>query len=280
METNLRTLGPNEAKVILALRERGQPVARAQDVIRLLGSEPTARKVIHNLIRKGWLSRLVGGRYLVLPPEYGPENIGENNALALASAVMEPSYVGWWTAASFHGFTTQKPASITVATQRQVPPRTIEGTDIRFIMLTPRKFFGFETYQVYGRDVRMSSPVKTVVDCIDRPDLAGGFAELARIVAGAAADVDTADLAETALKMHSTSLLQRVGFLTDLVGWSLPEEVRKKVRAAIPASARSFFGRRESKEGDIGYVAEWGLLVHLNRRELLSDVPHRRREDS
>src|SRR5208283_2638212 len=94
METNLRTLGPKESKVILSLREQGREVVHAADIIDLLGSEPTARKVIRNLIRKGWLTRLVGGRYLFLPPEHGPENLGENNALALASAVVEPSYVG------------------------------------------------------------------------------------------------------------------------------------------------------------------------------------------
>src|SRR5271165_839373 len=118
METNLRTLGPHETKVILSLREQGREVVHAADIIGLLGSEPTARTVIRNLVRKGWLTRLVGGRYMFLPPEHGPENLGENNVLALAAAVVEPSYVGWWAAASFHGFTTQKPMSIAVATLR------------------------------------------------------------------------------------------------------------------------------------------------------------------
>src|ERR1700688_3325272 len=109
METNSRTLGPNEARVVLSLSEQGRTTVRASEIIELLGVESTARKVIHNLIRKGWFVRLVGGRYLFIPPEHGPENLGENNVLAVASAVVDPSYVGWWAAASFHGFTTQKP---------------------------------------------------------------------------------------------------------------------------------------------------------------------------
>lgn len=71
METNLRTLGPHETKVILSLREQGREVVHVADIIGLLGSEPTARKVIRNLIRKGWLTRLVGGRYMLLPPSTG-----------------------------------------------------------------------------------------------------------------------------------------------------------------------------------------------------------------
>src|SRR3990172_7850493 len=142
METNLRTLGPNEAKVALSLREQECTTVRAAEIIELLGHEQTARKVIRNLIRKGWLTRLVAGRYLFLPPEHGPDNLGENNALALASVVIEPSYVGWWAAASYHGFTTQKPMTIAVAARRSLPPRTIEGTEIRIVRVVERKFFG------------------------------------------------------------------------------------------------------------------------------------------
>jgi predicted transcriptional regulator of viral defense system len=276
MKTHLRTLGPKEATVVLSLREQERDVVSASDIITFLGSESTARKVIHNLLRKGWLSRLVGGRYMVLPPEYGPENLGENNVLALASAIVDPAYIGWWAAASFHGFTTQKPMAISVATQRAMLQRTVEGAEIRFIKVAPRKFFGFERYEVYGRAASISSPAKTVVDCIDRPDLAGGPAELTRIVFGAADEVDAAELLETAHCMKSTALLQRLGFLADLVGWSMPPQLREQIRTAIPKSARATFGRPDRKDGDIGYVADWGLFVHARRDDLLADAPRRR----
>jgi predicted transcriptional regulator of viral defense system len=115
-----------------------------------------------------------------------------------------------------------------------------------------------------------------VVDCIDRPDLAGGPAELTRIVFGAADEVDAAELLETARRMKSTALLQRLGFLADLVGWSMPPQLREQLRTAIPKSARATFGRPDRKDGDIGYVADWGLFVHARRDDLLADAPRRR----
>src|SRR5690242_13031728 len=202
MNINLRTLGPKEAKVVLSLTEQGRDVVRAADIIELAGSESSARKVIRNLLKKGWLSRLVGGKYLLLPPERGPENLGENNAFALASRVVEPSYVGWWSAASFHGFTTQKPMTIFVAVTKQVPTRTIEGAAVQFVTIAPRKFFGFQSYKVYDRPVVISSPEKTVTDCVDRPDLCGGVTELTRIVYGAHAEVDSAKLIDAAVAMQ------------------------------------------------------------------------------
>jgi predicted transcriptional regulator of viral defense system len=242
-------------------------------VISVLGNEQSGRKVTRNLLRKGWLTRLVGGRYLFLPPEHGPENLGENNALALASAVVERSYVGWWAAASYHGFTTQKPTTICVATRRQLATRTIEGNDIRFVLVVERKFFGFKTYDLYGRDATISLPEKTIADCVDHPDLAGGVAEVTRIVHGASSSVESSEILDTALRMGSTALLQRLGYLTDLVGWKWPGAERARLRAAIPKSARTVFGRAQREEGDVGYIAPWGLIVHARQSHLLADVP-------
>lgn len=270
---HLRTLGPREAQLVLTLSEQGRQTITATEVIELLGSKGSARNVIQGLVQKGWLTRLVGGRYLFLPPERGPENLGENNALALASAVVEPSYVGWWAAAAFHGLTTQKPSTIAVAVLRQRPAREIEGTSVRFVKVAKRKFYGHQNYEIFGRPVQLSTAAKTIVDCADRPDLCGGPSELARIVFGGAPQVDPAALVEDALHMQSTALLQRLGFLTDLVRWKLDDALRARLRAAIPTSARSYFGRAERRDGDLGYVHDWGIFVHASHRALLADVP-------
>ena len=79
MENNLRTLGKAESKVVLSLREEGRSLVQTADILGILGTdvpETTARKVIRNLVRKGWLSRIVGGKYMLLPPEHGPRKSG------------------------------------------------------------------------------------------------------------------------------------------------------------------------------------------------------------
>jgi len=271
--SNLRSLSANEAKVLLALVEAGRDVVTTQDVISLLQVEAQARKVINTLTKKGWFVRLGHGRYVVVPPDRGPENYGENNALAMATAAIEPSYVGWWSAASFHGLTTQRPNTVTVATTKLAAPRVIEGTPVKFIKLTSRKFFGFDVFHVYGRETRISGIEKTVVDCADRPKLCGGPSELARILYGAKRRANPSSLVETAVKMSSISLLQRLGFIVDIVGWELPAECRDELRSRIPSSARSVLGAKEKLPSHIGYVSEWGLFVNVSKQRLLADVP-------
>ncbi len=273
METNLRTLSPLEAKVVLSLRADARSLVGSDDLAQILGSKVQARKVVQNLVRKGWLSRLVGGRYMLLPPEHGPLNIGENNVLAMASAIVTDSYIGWWAAASFHGFTTQKPMAVTVAVRHQTRPRLIEGTQVRFVSLVSRKYFGWYTETVYGRPIRISTKAKTLADCLDRPDLVGGPSELARIVFGASRDVDIAEVLDIVRKMGSTAILQRLGALADLTSWTIPPPLRTQMRTAIPKNYRSALGRPERRAGDIGYVPGWGILINAAPADLLADVP-------
>ncbi len=163
--------------------------------------------------------------------------------------------------------------TVAVATLRQVPTQSIDGIDVRFVKLAHHKFFGFATYNLHGREIVVSTPAKTVVDCVDRPDLVGGPPEVARVVYGASANMDPSELIAAALRMQSKSLWQRLGFLADLVGWQWPDDVRRELRGAIPKSQRSIFGATEHRQHDIGYISDWGLLVNIEEQVLLSDVP-------
>lgn len=271
--SNLRTLGPLEAKVVLSLRERGSEAVDVSDIRSLAGPGTATRNVIQQLVRKGWLSRVRRGRYVLLPPEHGPDNLGENNVLALATAAVTPSYAGWWSAASFHGLTTQTPLTTFIAVTGKMPERQLEGSTVRFVHLSKPKFFGSQLYLLYGRQIPISSPAKTLIDCLDRPALAGGVAEVVRIADRALAKISGEEVVETALRFGSKSLMQRLGAICDLVGRPLPDPVRQRLRAAVPKSARSRFGRGHPLEGDIGYVAAWGLFIDARRDELLAEVP-------
>src|SRR3546814_164929 len=94
-----------------------------------------------------------------------------------------------------------------------------------------------------------------------------------RIVYAAISTIDPEKLAAAAVQMKSISLLQRLGFITDLVGKPLPEEIRKRIRSRIPRSARSQLGRAERRPGDIGYVSDWGIFVNAQKESLLAGVP-------
>lgn len=280
MHVNLRTLGANEAKVVLTLAEAGRDNLSRRDIIGILGtgaSPAAADNAIASLTRKGWLERVAPGRYVLVPASYGPEITGESNVLALASALAaddEPgAYIGWWSAAAVHGFTTQRPFAVTMASRARRRPRRIGGSEVTFVKVSPRKFFGHETRDLYGRPVIASDPEKTVLDCVDRPDLCGGPAEACRIVWGAARRIDWDKLLTYARRMGSVSAAQRLGYFCDLSDAGAPAPFRAGLKALIKPSSRSFLGPPDPRPGAPGYVPDWRLIVHLPEQALLADVP-------
>ena len=154
-----------------------------------------AAMLAHRLAGKGWLERVAKGTY------------------ALASLVHRPSYVGWWAAASFHRHSTQVPATIHVTVPKQAPPRVVAGSEVRFVKAAARKFFGAARFEVFGREALISGLAKTLLDCVDRPNLCRG------------ASVDPAELVACAERSGSAAA-QRLGCLLDIVGRPLAGEAR------------------------------------------------------
>ena len=136
---NLRSLGREEAKAALGLAASRASASTLASVAQMLdGDGQKAREVVRRLLAKGWLQRVASGRYVFLPPEWGAEKVEDYDVYVLASASVDEGYVGWWAAASRHGFTTQVPSTVHVATNRQVPPREIQGTPIRYVSFRRR----------------------------------------------------------------------------------------------------------------------------------------------
>src|SRR3546814_17079296 len=95
------------------------------------GGTKSVSKLLASLRDKDLLERLGRGKFALVPPERGPEALGDSNPLALAWASVSPAYIGWWNAAAFHHFTTQHPVRIKVATTRSHRPRIIRGEEVQ-----------------------------------------------------------------------------------------------------------------------------------------------------
>src|SRR5205085_8912355 len=118
--------------------------------------------------------------------------------------------------------------------------------------------------------VMMSDREKTVVDCIDRPDLAGGIGEAAQILATASRRFDWQKIADYLDRIGSPSLVRQFGWLTDHANAEIPQDIRAKLLRYVGRSISAFLGPKKQVRGVIGYDATWRLTVNAARDELLS----------
>src|SRR3984957_19733295 len=193
MDPIIRSLSAQESKVVLALTEGRRREATRAEIVRLLGgSDKAADNVIESLRRKGWLERATWGEYLLIPPEQGPDALGDSNLLALASRIANPYYIGFGTAAAHYGLTTQHSNVIFLVTPEHLRARPVGEAQVRIVNPKPDKFFGFDAVDVLGYKVMISDREKTAIDSIERPALAGGAGEAAVILATASRRLDWA----------------------------------------------------------------------------------------
>ncbi len=256
---------------MLALTERRRRETTRAEIVELLGVTPKAADhVIESLRRKGWLERATWGQYLLIPPEQGPDALGDSNLLALASRIANPYYIGFSTAAAHYGLTTQHRNVIFVVTPLRLRGRQVGESQVRIVNQADSKFFGFEPVDVLGYKVMISDREKTAIDCVDRPALAGGVGEAAIILATASRRFDWKKAADYLQRIESGALVRRFGWLVDHVKADMPPEVRERLLGLTGRSTRAWLGPAPERAltGAIGYDNTWRLFVNVPREEL------------
>lgn len=268
-----RGLSPLEARVVLELEWEERRVVERREIIEFLDGDPNrADPVIRSLRRKGWLERISAGRYLLIPASRGPEGIPDGNFLPIAGHLAESYYIGYATAAAHHRLTDQARAAVWVVTPRTVRNRSIRGIRFHFVTLIERKFFGYEPVKVFGDEVMMSDPEKTVLDCVDRMPNAGGIGEVTKIIARALPSFNWKRFARHATRFGSIAVVQRFGYLAGQAKLDIPPAVRKRLRGHIKPRSRSYLGPTARWGSKATYNAEWQILVNVPQHEITSEL--------
>jgi predicted transcriptional regulator of viral defense system len=269
MDFVTRSLSPQESRVILALTEQGRRELDRAEVIQLLGvTEKAADHIIHSLRHKGWLERASWGKYLLIPPDQGPEALGDSNLLALASRIAEPYYIGFGSAATHYGLTTQHRNVIWLVTPNRLRDRRVGDAEVRIVNPAGRKFFGFGPVDVLGYKLMMSDREKTVIDCIDRPELCGGEGEAAYILATASRRIEWQKALGYLEQIGSKALMQRFGWLVDHAGAEIPAAQRERLLRLVGHARRALLGPAGRVENAVGYDETWRVRVNVSRQDL------------
>ncbi|MGA3193148.1 MAG: hypothetical protein ABSD73_11665 [Candidatus Bathyarchaeia archaeon] len=273
----IRKLSPEEASLVARWEIEKKTTIRPIDVQEILRCTlDQAYFLLHKLERKKWLERINNGIYQFVPAAYGiyPEKIPPANAFVVGAAFVEPYYFSYYTANSHYGFTTQMPFTLFIATPKKKPNVEWQSVTFRFVTLSKEKFFGFRSEGVFGVEVCMAEPEKSLVDSFDKPHYAGGIEQLARITWLGLARTDRRRLVDYAVRMKSHALVQRLGFILDfLVKEGLTTPLTSNLRTALlnhVGKTPIYLDRKKAKSGS--YVREWKVVNNMSREQLLSEI--------
>ncbi len=217
---SLKTLGPQAASLVMTLHERNRTLFTLEDVVAINGlSAVSARSFVRKLVNRGVASRLKPGLFVLVPFELGRERGYMENPLLVARTLAGGTdyYLSHGTAMEIHQMVTQPRLVVYVTTPGPIRPRTIGGTEFRFVRCQRRRLFGTTEHWVTKQEtVKVSDIERTVIDGLRHPEHCGGLTEVAKGLWIQREKVEVPKLVQYALRLDVGAVIRRLGFLLEL----------------------------------------------------------------
>jgi len=244
------------------LAASGRIIFSRADAIHLWrGATRGLEDMLARLVRRGALERLGGGRYLIIPLEAGLAGRYTLPGFVLATEIVKPGAIAFWSALNHHDLTEQIPDAAYVETPKQHRPqvRDVAGARIRIIRIAPFRFFGYQPVWFGERQVPVTDLEKTLVDGLFLPRESGGMVEVVKGFVEARERIDWDRLTDYAIRMKRGAIFKRLGVIAQR--FDMGRDHIDAWRARLGAG-RLFFDPQGPKRGEP--VRGWGVTLNMN----------------
>lgn len=254
-------LGEKEIALLSTLEREKKEFFIMEDAANALpsSSRQVIRNMLSNLAHKGRIERIKKGTYLLVPFK---QNSWIAHDFAVVPLLAKEYYVGFWSALSFWSMTEQLPITVFVAVRRPKKERRFQNTAFKFITLSEKYFFGYETVTVVNVPVAVSSREKTVLDCLLHPQHCGGIGEAAKAIKEHASELNWQIVRDYLLKMGNSAVERRIRYCLRYLG------LKKQLRTLGKKTFEGFrFLDPSAQKEKFTYDKETGLKVNVNLKE-------------
>lgn len=237
-------------------------VFNLQDVCDLTGNINTAKSLIRNLLILKYIKRVKHNLYVVCDIEF--KSVIPNRFM-IGSRIKDDSYISYHSAFDFYGVKNQMFYVVYVSSKKRFEDFEFDGYDYTFV--NSKYDFGI----VQNGKACVTDKERTVIDCIDKTELAGGDEELL-LCLELMGKLDGNKILEYLKCYNSQKLYAKVGFMIELLndGFGVDEKVINECKRNINQNV--YYFDNETKKNKNRYVSEWNLVVpeiFLTRRRTL-----------
>ena len=223
------------------------------------------------MTKRGLLMRIKEGLYYIIPYEQDPITFMPDWHLLSQYLVGEAEYyIGYFSALQIHSLTTQPNLKEQIVVNKQIKPSILIVNEIpfQFIYHNEKHFFGNKKTWIdsYNR-VQCSDLEKTIIDCLFKPEYAGGITEIAKAIYKIKDKIDYSKILQYTKRFDSQAVIKRLGFLFELlkIKHSAIEELQKLRTNSLVLLEPSY-----SKEGKS--ISRWSILQNIDTESILSSI--------
>lgn len=186
-------------ELINRLREKA--VFRVTDIEKLeLCNKNYAKLVLNRLIKRKLIKRVTKNIYTT-----------QKNIFLTASNITTPSYISFWSASSFLGYTEQILNTVQIASTRRMKSIEFEGYKIDFIRLDD--FFGYKKIKTDEGEIFIAEDEKLLIDSFLRYREMGNFDEIIKVFENA--KIAKNKIVDYLKRINNKSVIKRVGYLLE-----------------------------------------------------------------
>jgi predicted transcriptional regulator of viral defense system len=229
------------------------------------------KRLLSDMTKRGLLMRVKDGLYYVIPFEQDPENFMPDWHLLSQYLVGEAEYyIGYFSALQIHSLTTQPHLKEQIVVNKQIKPSNllVKGVPFQFIYHNEEHFFGNKkTWIDSFNKVQCSDLEKTFIDCLFKPQYAGGITEIAKAIHKSKDKIDYPKLLDYAKRFNSQAVIKRLGFLLELLEVENPivDKLQKLRTNSFVALEPSY-----PKEGKT--IFRWAIQQNIDNNSILSPI--------
>lgn len=221
MSIKNKTISSQSARVINHFLELSKPAFTFKEASEMLenSSIDAVKKLMRDMVKRGLLLRLKDGIYWIIPYEQESETYFPNWHLIPEYLVGNSNYyIGYYSALEIYSLITQPALREQVVVNNQIKPSSIKikGHKFQFIYHNSNHFFGIKNTWIDSfNKVPCSDLEKTFVDCLYKPDYAGGITEIVKALFKSKDKIDYNKLLEYCIKFNTQSVIKRLGFILE-----------------------------------------------------------------
>lgn len=234
-------------------------------------SKSALKELLSDMVKRGLLMRLKKGLYYIIPYEQEADTFMPDwHLIAEHLTKGTEHYIGYYSALQIHNLITQPSLKEQIVVAKQTRPSTlnIKNVTFQFIYHNEKHFFGSKKIWIDSfNKVLCSDLEKTFIDCLFKPDYAGGIVEVARAIYASKDKIKFERLLEYTQRFKSQAVIKRLGFLLETL--EIESSITKKLQKAKTASY-VLLDTELPKSGKM--ISRWSIQQNLETETIKSAI--------
>jgi len=267
-----KKISKSSAQLLAILNSKGRAWFSLQEAYSLFPSmsETHLRLQIKRMTDDGLLMHVGEGTYYVIPYDQDAQTFIPDWHLLAEPLTGGEYYIGYYSALQIHNLVTQPSLKEQIVVNKRIKPsqKTIKNIKFQFIFHNQKKFFGYKkTWVDNFNKVQCSDLEKTIIDCLYKPDYAGGIIEIGKAIHIARDRINYERLLEYAVKFGSQAVIKRLGYLLELL--SIPTPITAELLKLRTASITPLDTKLPA-QGTI--LSRWSILQNADTETIKNAI--------